>query len=121
MQLIHQASLLQPIHERVEIGGIFVRQHLAPVLYRIIGIDLQQLLPLRPCLVGPAEMSVDRREKRARHIRIRVADQPPLEQFDGVFVSAELKLRLRSEVQEHVGLIGVQGAGAIKTFQRLRS
>src|SRR6476619_5562714 len=63
-------------------------------------------------------MAVARREQRARDIRVRVADKPPLQDFNRFFELTQLEVRLRLEVQVNVRVVGAEGKNAVKHVKR---
>jgi hypothetical protein len=56
--LFNQACLSEPINDGLEIGGILVRQHLAPVIQRIGGVDAKDLPPLLARLVEATRLAI---------------------------------------------------------------
>src|SRR5271167_989362 len=63
-------------------------------------------------------MAVARREQRARDIRVRVADKPPLQDFNRFFELTQLEVRLRLEVQVDARVVGIEGKNAVKYVKR---
>src|ERR1700722_6203710 len=90
VNLFNQARLSQPLNDGLEIGGVLVGQHLAPVCQRIGGVDPNDLPPLFARFVEATGLAVSGGQKHTRGVCLGGPEDPPLEDVFSFPVSLQL-------------------------------